>query len=133
MIGPLVPSETCRRYHPEAWQTHRQRCPGAWGVGGSYPRFERVSPLYMEVLSLVGGRWSQHRVSEGIATNAVTPTHVSRASRKSGLLPYRQSATTYLNGSSPSCAMVWSIAAANCGFVCQVTSSGTLHLARLWA
>src|SRR5262249_35493789 len=45
---------------------------GAWdqALAEATPRFERVSPLYMEVLSLVGGRWSQHRVSEGIATNA---------------------------------------------------------------
>src|SRR5713101_3362158 len=87
-IGPLVPSETRRRYHPEDGRL----CANATTVSGATPsgattRCERMAPLYLEVFSVVTGRWSHHRGSEGIDTNDVTPTQASMASRKSGLLP----------------------------------------------
>src|SRR6266704_1219504 len=88
LLGPLVPSETRRRYHPEDGRL----CANAATVSGATTsgattRCERMAPLYLEVFSVVTGRWSQHRVSEGIDTNDVTPTQASMASRKSGLLP----------------------------------------------
>src|SRR5215471_13880215 len=50
---------------------------------------------------VVASGWSHPRVSAGVATNATVPTQASHAAQKSGLLPYRQSATIYLNGSLP--------------------------------
>src|SRR6266849_5725164 len=105
-MGPFVPSETVRRYHAADGRlsakaaTVRGVC-----VSGATTRLERTSPLYVEVCSVVGGRWSQHRVSAGTDTNDVTPRQASSASRKSGLFPERQSATTYLKGRRPSLRM----------------------------
>lgn len=131
-MGPLVPSDTFRRYHPEAGRCAATAATvsGAWS-GPTTTRFERTSPLYLYVLSVVRGAWSQPWVSAGIATKAVRPTHASTASRKSGLFPYRQSATRYLNGKSPARAFACNMAAANGGLVCKVASAGTLPLARL--
>src|SRR5215467_12224459 len=82
MIGPLVPSDTCRRYQLEAGRL-AAKVPtehAAW-TGATTTRFERTSPFYLEVWPVVWGRWLQQRVSAGIATKAVTPTQASMASK----------------------------------------------------
>jgi hypothetical protein len=87
-IGPVVPSETFRYYQLDAGRCAATVAPGHGAGAASTPtRLERSVPFYRDVLSSVRGRWSQHRVSPGMATNVVTPTHASTASRKSGLLP----------------------------------------------
>jgi len=87
-MGPFVPSETFRRYQLEAGRRAAKAATvhGAWSDPPT-TRWERNVPFYMDILSVVRGAWSQQRVSEAIATNAVTPTHASTASRKAGLFP----------------------------------------------
>src|SRR3954447_20922299 len=87
-IGPLVPSETWRRYQLEGGRLAAKAATVQGSCAGpTTTRFVRTSPLYVYVLSVVRGAWSQQRVSAGMATNAVTPIHLSTASRKSGLWP----------------------------------------------
>src|SRR5262252_7507438 len=87
-IGPLVPSDTFRRYQLEAGRLAATVATMLGALSGATTtRFARAAPLYLQHLSAVRGRWSQQRVSDGIATNAVIPTHASIASRKVGLFP----------------------------------------------
>ena len=87
-IGPLVPSETSRRYqHEDARLCAKAATVSGVCVSGGHTRLARTAPLSGEVFSVVRGRWSQQRVSAGTATNHVTPTQASTASRKAGLLP----------------------------------------------
>src|SRR6266481_3434278 len=87
-IGPLVPSETVRRYqHEDARLCAKVSTVTGACVSAATRRLARTSPLYVEVLSVVSGRWSQQRVSADIDTNDVTPRQLSTASRKSGLFP----------------------------------------------
>jgi hypothetical protein len=87
-LGPFVPSETFRRYPREAGRRAAKAATvhGAWSDPPT-TRFERHAPFSMDIVSVVRGAWSQQRGSEDIATNAVTPTHASTASRKAGLVP----------------------------------------------
>src|SRR5690348_8993423 len=87
-IGPLVPSETVRQYHAAdgTLSATAVTVSGAC-VAEATTRLACTAPLEVSVCSGVGGRWSQQRVSAGTATNAVTPTQASMASRKAGLLP----------------------------------------------
>src|SRR5918911_4179147 len=127
-MGPLVPSDTVRRYQNvvgSAWATAATVL-GAVAVTAT--RLVRGSPLKVYVCVVVASGWSQPRVSAGVATNATVPTQASHAAQKSGLLPYRQSATIYLKGSTPAWCRSWTIAAANWGLLCQATSAGSLHL-----
>jgi len=87
-IGPVVPSETIRRYpHEDARLCAKAATVSGVCVSGGHTRLACTAPLSVEVFSVVRGRWSQQRVSAGTATNEVTPTQASTASRKSGLLP----------------------------------------------
>jgi hypothetical protein len=88
MIGPVVPSETCRRDQREAGRRAAQAATGHGAVSGATTtRFARTAPFYLSTCSAVRGAWSPQRVSAGIATHVVTPTPASTASRKAGLLP----------------------------------------------
>src|SRR5712691_6037282 len=87
-IGPLVPSETVRRYpHEDARRCAKASTVTGACVAGATTRLARPSPVYLEVFSVVSGRWSPQRVSAGMDTNDVTPTPLSTASRKAGLFP----------------------------------------------
>jgi len=87
-IGPLVPSETVRRYqHEDVRLCAKASTVTGACVAGATTRLARTSPLSLEVFSVVSGRWSPQRVSAGMDTNDVTPTQLSTASRTSGLLP----------------------------------------------
>ena len=79
------------------------------------------------------GRWSQQRVSDERATQAVAPPQASIAARQAGLVPDTLAATLYRQGSLASCRMRGNLAAAHGGFVCHRSSSGTRHGARLEA
>src|SRR6266849_10229896 len=117
-IGPLVPSETVRRYqHEDARLCAKASTVTGACVAGATTRLARTSPLSVEVFAGVSGRWSQQRVSAGMDTKAVTPTHASRASRTSGLWPSRQSATIELKGRRFSRRMAGNSSTANCGLV----------------
>ena len=87
-MGPFVPSETVRRYHPADGRL-AAKVASVRGVcvSGTPTRVARPAPLYVSVGSVGEGRWSQHRVSAGTDTNDVTPRQASTASRKSGLFP----------------------------------------------
>src|SRR5262252_10016597 len=100
-MGPLVPSDTVRRYQNVAGIAWANSATVLGGVSVTTTRLVRGLPLEVEVCVAVASGWSQHRVSAGVATNATVPTHDSQAAQKSGLLPYRQSATIYLKGSTP--------------------------------
>src|ERR687888_1608008 len=126
-MGPLVPSDTVRRYQNVAGIAWANSATVPGGVAVTVTRLVRCAPLYVDVCTGVASGWSHPRVSAGVATNATVPTQASQAAQKSGLLPYRQSATIYLNGSIPARWSAWTIAAASWGFVCHVTSSGSLH------
>src|SRR5262245_13451821 len=129
-MGPLVPSDTVRRYQHVVGSAWANAATVLGGVLVTATRVVRGSPLEVEVCVVVASGWSQHRVSAAVATNATVPTQASHAAQKSGLLPYRQSATIYLNGSISAWWSAWTIAAANWGLLCHTTSSGSLHLAR---
>src|SRR5215813_2326006 len=100
-MGPLVPSDTVRRYQNVAGMAWANAATVPGGVSVTATRLVRCAPLEVYVWGVVASGCSQHRVSAGVATNATVPTHVSQAAQKSGLLPYRQSATIYLKGSTP--------------------------------
>src|SRR5262249_3638596 len=130
-MGPLVPSDTVRRYQKVAgiaWAS-AATVHGA-GAGAAALRLVRCSALDVWVCRVVASGWSQPGVSAGVATNATVPTQASHAAQKSGLFPYRQSTTIYLNGSIPAWWRSWTMAAANWGLLCHVTSSGSLHFVR---
>src|SRR4029450_848072 len=113
-MGPLVPSETVRRYQPVSGRRFALiSTVGGWPSLGVTLRFVRAFPRYRYEWVAITGPWSQPRVSAGIATREVTPQQASTAARKSALWPSRQSATTYLTGSTPSWKSVRTIAPAN--------------------
>src|SRR6266849_8585451 len=122
-IGPLVPSETVRPYHAADGKlsANAVTVSGAC-VAEATTRLTCTAPLEGYVCSVVGGRWSQQRVSAGTDTNAVTPTQASMASRKAGLLPERQSATRDRKGRRPSFRIALTMSAAIWGLVCKGTS-----------
>src|SRR5712691_4370844 len=77
-LGPWVPAETVRRYHAADGRLSANAVTvSGVCVGEATTRLTRTSPLEVEVCSVVGGRWSQQRVSAGTDTNAVTPTQAS--------------------------------------------------------
>src|SRR5262249_20946483 len=115
VMGPLVPSDTVRRYQHVVGSAWANAATVLGGVLVTATRLVRGSPLEREVCVVVASGWSQHRVSAGVATNATVPTQASQAVQKSGLLPSRQHATIDLNGSTPPWWSAWTIAAANCG------------------
>src|SRR5215468_1693524 len=129
-MGPLVPSATVRRYQNVAGIARANSATVLGGVAVTATRFVRCAPLEVYVWGMVASGWGQPRVSAGVATNATVPTQASHAAQKSGLLPYRQSATIYLNGSISAWWSSSTIAAANWGLLCHVTSSGSLHVVR---
>src|SRR5438132_11367130 len=98
-LGPLVPSETIRRYQPEDARRGAQAATvsGVGGSGGHTP-LARTAPLSVEGVSGGRGRWRHQRVSEGTATNAVPPTQASTASRQAGRLPESTTATRDVQG-----------------------------------
>jgi hypothetical protein len=87
-IGPVVPSETLRRYqHEDARLCAQAATVSGVCVSGGHTRLARTAPVSVEVFSVVRGRWSHQRGAAGTATNAVPPTQASTASRKAGLWP----------------------------------------------
>src|SRR5215467_4035406 len=129
-MGPLVPSATVRRYQNVAGIAWANAATVLGGVSVTATRFVRCAPLWVDVCQGVASGWSQPRVSAGVAMNATVPTQASQAAQKSGLLPYRQSATIYLNDSTPAWCSPCTIAAANWGLLCHTTSDGSLHFVR---
>src|ERR671939_1221784 len=129
-MGPLVPSDTVRRYQNVVGSAWATAATVLGGVSVTATRLVRCWPCEVYVCVVVASGCSQPRVSAGVATNATVPTHASQAAQKSGLLPYRQSATIYLNASTPAWWSSCTIAAANWGLLCHVTSSGSLHFVR---
>src|SRR4029434_6647955 len=129
-MGPLVPSATVRRYQNVAGSAWANAATVLGGVSVTAPRLVRCFPLEVDVCVVVASGWSHPRVSAGVATNATVPTQASHAAQKSGLLPYRQSATIYLNDSMPAWWSPCTIAAANWGLLCHTTSCGILHFVR---
>src|ERR687886_230974 len=129
-MGPLVPSDTARQYQNVAGIAWAIAATVLGGVLVTTTRLVRCFPLEVDVCQVVASGWSHPRVAAGVATNATVPTQASQAAQKSGLLPYRQSATIYLNASTPAWWSPCTIAAANWGLLCHVTSSGSLHFVR---
>src|SRR5215211_2841204 len=129
-MGPLVPSDTVRRYQNVAGIARANSATVPGEVSVTATRLVRCAPLYVDVCTGVASGWSHPRVSAGVATNATVPTQASQAAQKSGLLPYRQSATIYLNDSTPAWWSPCTIAPANWGLFCHGTSAGILHFVR---
>ena len=130
-LGPLVPSETIRRYQPEDARRGAQAATvsGVGGSGGHTP-LARTAPLSVEGVSGGRGRWRHQRVSAGTATNAVPPTQASTASRQAGRLPESQSATRDVQGRRPSLRRARTLSAAHWGLGCKAASSGILPVCR---
>src|SRR6266849_3126913 len=87
-MGPLVPSDTVRRYHargPICCANFATLWRGVSGVVTT--RCVRCLPLEVELCVVVATGASQQRVSSGTATKATVPTHASHAAQNSGLLP----------------------------------------------
>src|SRR6516162_6921803 len=93
VMGPLVPSDTVRRYQNVAGSAWATSATVLDGVSVIATRLVRCAPLWVYVCKVVASGWSHPRVSAGVATNATVPTQASQAAQNSGLLPYRQSAT----------------------------------------
>src|SRR5215468_134503 len=87
VMGPLVPSDTVRRYQNVVGSAWANAATVLGGVLVTATRLVRGSPLEREVCVVVASGWSQHRGSAGVATNATVPTQASQAVQKSGLLP----------------------------------------------
>src|SRR5215216_6036030 len=129
-MGPLVPSDTVRRYQNVAGIARANSATVPGEVSVTATRLVRCAPLYVDVCTGVASGWSHPRVSAGVATNATVPTQASQAAQKSGLFPYRQSATMYLHGRMLAVWRARTIAAANGGLLCPPISSDSLHLVR---
>src|SRR5205807_9867117 len=130
-LGPLVPSQTIRRYQPEDARRGAQAATvrGVGGSGGHTP-LARTAPLSIEGGSRGRGRWRLQRVSAGTATNAVPPTQASTASRQAGRLPESPSATRDVQGRRPSLRRARTLSAAHWGLGGKAASSGILPLCR---
>src|SRR4029453_3291872 len=97
-MGPLVPSDTVRRYQNVAGIAWANSATVLGGVLVTTTRLVGCLPLEVDVCVVVASGWSHPRVSAGVATNATVPTHASQAAQKFGLLPERQSAPKYFTG-----------------------------------
>src|SRR5947209_15820506 len=83
-IGPVVPSETVRRYPQDAPSSRAVCATARAGLSGAAAtRFVHVSPRYLSVCLGVARGGSQPRVSSGRATHATVPTHASQAVQNS--------------------------------------------------
>jgi len=87
VIGPVVPSETVRRYQNVGRIAWAKAATVHGALAGAAKRFVRCSPFDVYVGVVVASGWSPHRVSAGVATNATVPTQATQASQKSGLFP----------------------------------------------
>src|SRR5215510_13860935 len=78
VMGPLVPSDTVRRYQNVAGIAWANSATVPGGVSVTVTRLVRCAPLYVDVCTVVASGWSHPRVSAGVATNATVPTQASQ-------------------------------------------------------